>query len=54
VTDGLSVACRNALTLTAVLSSVFWRASAMFAVSLALIVSGAVVLFMMCYLGCLV
>ena len=45
----VSVAYKNSFTtLKAVLSSMFWRAGAMFAVSLALIVYGAVVLVMIC------
>jgi hypothetical protein len=50
VTSSFPVACKNTLTWRAVVSNVLWRVGALFAVSLALIVSGAVALLMMCLL----
>jgi hypothetical protein len=50
VTESFSVAHKNTLTWMGIVSSILWRAGALFAVSLALIVSGAVVLLMMCLL----
>jgi hypothetical protein len=50
VTTSFPVAPKNTLAWTATVPSVLWRAGALFAVSLALIVSGAVVLVMMCLL----
>jgi hypothetical protein len=50
VTKSFPVAPKNTLAWTVILSSVLWRTGALFAVSLALIVSGAAVLVMMCLL----
>jgi hypothetical protein len=50
VTTRFPGAPKNTLVWTVTVSSVLWGAGAMFAVSLALIVSGAVVLVMMCLL----
>jgi hypothetical protein len=45
-----TVAPKNTLAWAAIVSGVLWRTGALFAVSLALIVSGTVVLVMMCLL----
>jgi hypothetical protein len=50
VTSSLAVSCKNTRIWTAGVSSVLWRAGALFAVSFALIVSGTVVVLMMCLL----
>jgi hypothetical protein len=50
VTTSFAVTPKNTLAWTTPVSSILWRAGALFAVSLALIVSGAVVLVMMCLL----
>jgi hypothetical protein len=50
VTNSLAVSCKNTRIWAAGVSSVLWRAGALFAVSFALIVSGTVVVLMMCLL----
>jgi hypothetical protein len=50
VTNSLAVACKKSRIWTAGVSSVLWSAGALFAISFALIVSGTVVVLMMCLL----